>query len=147
MFRMMTFLRFLVLVSLGTTLGVFVTRSLYRAFRRGIVSSREATYRRSKEPFKYWLTIHTSVFSSLHRHWDVLGGVPHCDVYARVRSVRLWTCVSSAPPTTPGVREPSDPVTREELQSYSQCTDRVSVPLALVAFVTSTVVTYRRASR
>jgi hypothetical protein len=37
--------------------------------------------------------------------------------------------------------------TMEELQSYSECTDRVGVPLALVAFVTSAVATYRRVSR
>jgi len=62
----------------------------------------------------------------------------------------LWTCVSSGRPTAvhvpPSSGDPST-ATMEELQSYSQCTDRVGVPLALVAFVTSAVVTYRRARR
>jgi hypothetical protein len=38
-------------------------------------------------------------------------------------------------------------MTIEDVESSSDCTDRVGVPLALVAFVTSTAVTYRRASR
>ena len=61
----------------------------------------------------------------------------------------LWSCVSSAPPTATGVPPAGDPsnATFEELVFHSDCTDRVGVPLALVAFVTSTVVTYRRASR
>jgi hypothetical protein len=60
----------------------------------------------------------------------------------------LWTCVSSGPPTAVSVPPPqmADPSTAsfEVLRSQSECTDRVG---ALVAFVTSAVVTYRRASR
>jgi hypothetical protein len=62
----------------------------------------------------------------------------------------LWTCISSGPPTTTPVPAPSgDPsiITMEDMQSYSQCTDRVGVPLALLALVTSTAVAYRRARR
>jgi hypothetical protein len=63
----------------------------------------------------------------------------------------LWTCVSSGPPTAIRTRPPqmTDPSTAsfEVLQSYSECTDRVGVPLALVAFVTTMVVTYRRTRR
>jgi hypothetical protein len=62
----------------------------------------------------------------------------------------LWTCVSSRPPTTtrvaPRAGEPST-MAIEDVESSTDCTDRVGVPLALVAFVTSTVVTYRRAAR
>jgi hypothetical protein len=61
----MTLLRFLALVLLGTTFGVFFTRGLYRALRRGIVSSRSGTFRRSKEPFKYWFTMTIGVFALL----------------------------------------------------------------------------------
>jgi hypothetical protein len=62
----------------------------------------------------------------------------------------MWTCISSGP--TPATRVPpqaGDPsiATIEDLVSHSDCKDRVGVPLALVAFVTSAVVTYRRVSR
>ena len=62
----------------------------------------------------------------------------------------LWTCISSIPPTTSHASPPAgDPsiLTFEEMQSYSECRDHVGVPFALVAFVTSAAVTYRRATR
>jgi len=63
----------------------------------------------------------------------------------------LWICVSSSPPTAIHTRPPqmTDQSTAsfEVLQSYSECTDFVGVPLAVVAFVTSAVVPYRRARR
>jgi hypothetical protein len=61
----------------------------------------------------------------------------------------LWTCVSSARPTSTHALPAGDPsiVMIEEVESYSECRDRVGVPLALVAFVTSAAVAYRRASR
>jgi hypothetical protein len=62
----------------------------------------------------------------------------------------LWTCTSSDPPAAvrrpPPARDPST-ATIEELVSHSDCTDRAGVPLALVAFVTTAILTYRRVSR